>query len=176
LDTVAQSADRLSIVAEHAPEDVRETIVHISAELESRSATLKTLLAEYRAAISETGTTAGNVSGLVEALARTSEQLNQAGVAWSGLLKELNPPGPPLAPGATPPRPFDILDYEKTALAVRATADELRGLLVEVQKTEQAISTRFVDRILRNGIILIVVFFTALLGYRVIAARIPPTG
>ena len=173
-DTVAQSADRLSIVAERAPEEMRATIVNISTELEARSATLAALLVDYRAAITETGTTATSVDGLVEALARTSEQLNQAGVAWSGLLTELNAPGPPLPPGATPPRPFDIRDYENTAIAVRATAEELRVLLGEVQKTEVDISTPFVDRILRNGIILIAVFFAALLVYRLIAARITP--
>ena len=174
-DTVAQSADRLSVAAEQAPEDMHDTIVSISTELESRSATLKALLVEYRAAIADTGSTAGNLQPLIEALARTSEQLNQAGVAWSGLIAQVNAPSPPLPPGEAPPRPFDILDYEKTALAVRATAEEMRALLTQVQKTEENISTPFVDRILRNGIILIAVFFAALLGYRLIASRIAPS-
>ncbi len=174
-DTVAQSADRLSIVAERAPEDMRETIVNISSELEARSATLKALLAEYRAAIKETGTTATSMSSLVEALARTSEQLNQAGVAWNGVLTALNAPGPPLPPGATPPRPFDIVDYEKTAIAMRGTAEQVQAVLGDLEKLNGKISAPILDRVLRDGIILIVVFFAALLTYRLIAARIAPS-
>ncbi len=173
-DTVAQSAERLSVVAENAPEDMRQTIVSISEELELRSATLKTLLAEYREAIDDTGSTADKLAPLIEGLAKTSEQLNQAGVAWTAALTEFNAPSPPLPPGAPPPKPFDITDYEKTAVAVRATAEELRALLATVQKTEEDISTPFADRLLRNGVILIAVFFASMLAYRWIAARIPP--
>jgi hypothetical protein len=173
-DTVAQSADRLSIVAEKAPEDMRQTIVAISDELEQRSKTLKALLVEYRAAIADTGTTVGNVAPLVEGIAKTSEQLNQAGVAWSALVAELNKPSPPLPPGTPPPKPFDIADYEKTAIAIRSTAEEVRGLLSDVQKVEGGVTNSFADRLLRNGLILIAAFFAALLAYRWIAARISP--
>jgi hypothetical protein len=174
-DTVAQSADRLSIVAEKAPEDMRQTIVSISEELELRSAALKALLEEYRAAISDTGKTVVDLAPLIDGLAKTSEQLNQAGVAWAAVLTEFNAPSPPLPPGTPPPKPFDITDYEKTAIAVRSTAEEIRGLLLAVQQTEDAISKPLADRILRNGLILIAAFFAALLAYRLIASRIAPS-
>ena len=96
---VAESANRLSLAAERLPDDTRDTILNVSTELEKRSATLKSLLAEYRGAMTETGATAGNVSSLVEALSRTSEQLNQAGVAWGELVATLRAPGPPTPPG-----------------------------------------------------------------------------
>ena len=164
-DMVAQSADRLSLAAERAPQDMHDTIVSISTELEQRSVTLKALLAEYRSAMTDTSTTATNVNGLVEALARTSEQLNQAGVAWNALMTQVKAPSPP----------FNILDYEKTAIAIRSTAEEVRALLGDVEKVKTGVSVDFTDRILRNGIILIVVFFAALLGYRLISSRIPPS-
>ena len=63
----------------------------------------------------------------------------------------------------------------RAAVAVRATAEELRALLETVQKTEEDISTPFANRLLRNGIILIAVFFAFLLGYRWIASRIAPS-
>ena len=169
---VAESADRLSLAAERLPDDTRETILNVSTELEKRSATLKSLLAEYRGAITETGTTAGNVSSLVEALSRTSEQLNQAGVAWSELVARLKTPGPPAPPGQAESRPFDILEYEKTALAIRSTAEELRGLLGDVDKTREGVATAIADRFLRDGVILILVFFGSLVGYRLLMSRV----
>lgn len=173
LDVMAQSSHRLSLAAEHLPEDVHEAIENVSTQLEARSATLKALLAEYRAAIAETGTTATNLNPLIEALARTSEQLNQAGVAWSALVKEMNAPDPPLPPGQEPPPPFNILDYERTAVAVRSTAEEVRLLLGDVENVKSTVTTDFADRLLRNGLILIAVFFGLLLVYRLISARIP---
>jgi hypothetical protein len=173
-DTVARSADRLSLAAEQAPEDMRLTIVAISEELEQRSATLKALLEEYRAAIADTGSTAASIAPLVDGLAKTSEQLNQAGVAWNALVAELNAPDPPLPPGTPPPKPFDITDYERTAIAIRSTTEEIRAALSDVKGLEGGPATAFADRLLRNGLILIAVFFAGLLGYRVLASRIAP--
>jgi len=169
---VAESANRLSLAAERLPEDTRDTILNVSTELEKRSATLKSLLAEYRGAITETGATAGNVSSLVEALSRTSEQLNQAGVAWGELVATLKAPSPPPRPGQPESKPFDIVEYEKTALAIRSTAEELRGLLGDVEKTREGVVTEIADRLLRDGIILIAVFFAALVGYRLLMSRV----
>lgn len=174
-DSVATSAERLSAVAERAPQDMRETIVGISAELEQRSATLSALLAEYRSAIAETGATAEKTDAVVQALERVSEQVNQAGVAWSGLVADLKAPGPPLQPGEAPPRPFDVLEYERTAVAIRDTAAEVRGLLADLDSAKGALSQTLATVLLRDGVILIAVFFAALLGYRWIASRIAPT-
>lgn len=172
--SVAESANRLSLVAERLPDDTREAILNVSTELEKRSATLKSLLAEYRGAITETGATAGNVSNLVDALAHTSEQLNQAGVAWGELIAKVRTPEPPPQPGEAQSRPFDILEYEKTAVAIRSSAEEIRGLLGDVEKSRENVVTAITHQLLIDGVILIVVFFAALLGYRLIVARIAP--
>lgn len=174
-DSVALSAERLSAVAERAPADMRETIVGISEELELRSVTLKALLAEYRAAIVETGATVEKSDAMVKALERVSEQVNQAGVAWGGLVAALKAPGPPPEPGDAPRRPFDVLEYERTAVAIRDTAAEVRGLLADLETAKGALSQTLASVLLRNGVILIAVFFIALLGYRWIASRIAPT-
>lgn len=174
-ETMAESADRLSLAAENAPEDVRIAIASIAEEIDQRNVALKSLLDDLRATLTDVGTTAGTVAPLIDGLTRASEQLNHAGVSWAEVLKELNAPGPPPPPGTPPPRPFDITEYEQTAIAIRSTAEEMRGLLRDVEKAGDGISTAFVDRMLRNGIILIVVFFAALLGYRLIASRIAPT-
>ncbi len=124
--------------------------------------------------MTDTSKTATDVGSLVEALARTSEQLNQAGVAWNALVAQMNAPSPPPPPGVEPSPPFNILDYEKTAVAIRSTAEEVRALLQDVEKVKTSVTVDFADRLLRDGIILIAVFFAALLGYRLIASRIPP--
>ncbi len=172
---VAQSMDRLSLAAESAPEDVRAAVHEAAAEIDQRNAALRLLLADFRAALTETGATAKDVSGLMDALERTSVQVNQAGVAWSGLVSELSAPDPPLPPGAPPPKPFDILDYEKTAVAIQTTAADLRALMAEIERTGDGVSSAVADRLLRNALILIVAFFAALLGYRWLASRIAPT-
>ena len=175
LQVVAQSADRLSLAAERLPDDAREALLNASAELEARSATLKALLAEYRGAMTDTGTTAASLGPLIEALSRTSEQLNQAGTAWGGLIAELNKPNPPLPPGTPPPRPFDILDYEKTAIAISTTARDVREAVDDLRNSRAVIIEELADRVLRNGIILIAVALVAALAYRFIASRIAPT-
>lgn len=172
---VAESADRMSLAAERLPEDAREALLNASAELEARSGTLKALLVEYRSAISETGTTAGSLAPLIEALSRTSEQLNQAGTAWTGLIAELDKPSPPPLPGQPPPRPFDILDYEKTAIAISTTAKDVQSTIEDLRNSRAVILEDIADRVLRNGIILIAVALVAALAYRLIASRIAPT-
>jgi hypothetical protein len=172
---MAQSAERLSVVAEQAPEDMRQTIVSISQELEARSATLKAMLEDYRAAIESTGATVDKLAPLVDGIARTSEQVNQAGVAWNDVMTQINAPSPPPPPGSPPPRPFDIMEYQQTAVAIRGTAEELRAMLGEVKTLEDNVVGELADRLLRNGLILIGVFFAALLGYRFLAARIAPS-
>ncbi|MFI5314717.1 MAG: hypothetical protein ACHQ6T_03380 [Myxococcota bacterium] len=171
MQRVAESASRLSLAAERLPADTREAIENVSGELEKRSSTLKALLVEYRGAIGETGATAESVSKLVDAISRSSEQLNQAGVAWSGLVKELRAPSLQ-PPGQAEDRAFDIREYEKTAIEIRSTAEAVRALLGDLTKTREGVAADITDRLLRDGIILIGVFFASLLAYRLVAARV----
>jgi hypothetical protein len=173
LESVAESANRLSLVAQQAPEDARQMLLSVSEELEQRSATLKAVLDAYRQAIADTGSTAANIAPLIDGLTKTSEQLNQAVVASTALVAEFNAPSPPLPPGSPPPTPFNIADYERTAIAIRATAEELRELIASARLSEESIAGSIADRLLRNGLILIAAFFVGLLAYRLISARIP---
>jgi hypothetical protein len=98
-DTLAPSSDRLSLAAESLPEDARATLEAASAELEQ----VQKLLAEYRAAVAETTGALTRSQPLVDALARTAEQVNQAGAAWNSIVTQLETPNEPPPPG-TPPR------------------------------------------------------------------------
>lgn len=171
-DTLAKSSDRLSLAAETLPAETRATLEAASQDLEQRSERLKSLLAEYRAAVSETNTTLTSAGPLLEAIAKTSEQLNQAGVAWNDLVTQINAPSPPPPPGAPPPKPFDILEYEKTAQSITKSAEAIRLLLTDAKAAEAGLLAAIARRVVIVGSILIGVFFGALLLYRIGLARI----
>ena len=122
----------------------------------------------------------------------TAAHATDAGKAWEGALKQVylitNPPRDPdvpLPPPQTePPPPLDFKDVARTAenatltaREVRATAVELRAMLEgdaldqRISHAEQATGS-LVVKLTWCGAILILVFFGALLGYRVAAARL----
>ena len=171
-DTLAQSSDRLSLAAESLPEETRNTLQAAGEELEQRSATLQKLLSEYHAAITETNATVTSSQPLLEALAKTSEQVNQAGVAWNAVVAQLNAPSPPPPPGSPPARPFDILEYQRTADSITQSAEQIRLLLGDMKQAEVGLVAAIARRVVVVGSILIGVFFGALLLYRILAARL----
>jgi hypothetical protein len=171
-DTMAESTDRLSLVAESLPAETRATIESAGAQLEQRSAVLNELLAEYRAAMTETNGTITNVAPLMAELAKTAEQVNQAGVAWNDLMTQINAPSPPPPPGSPPPHPFNIMEYHETAQSITKTAEELRLLLGDMQTAEQTVVTAIARRVVVGGAVLIAFFFGALLLYRILAAHL----
>jgi hypothetical protein len=167
-ETLAQSSDRLSLAAESLPEETRATLQAAGAELES----LQKLLAEYRAAVAETNTTLASSQPLMETLARTAEQVNQAGVAWNSIVTQLETPSPPPPPGAPPRKPFDILEYERTAQSITQTAEQVRLLLGDARQAEATLVTAIARRVMVVGVVLIAAFFGCLLAYRILAARL----
>ena len=104
-DSLARSAESLSLTAQELPERLRE------------------LLAEAE----RTGRSLGPLS---QSLERTATAVAAAGSAWGGLVEQLDQP--PADPGQ-PSRPFDIREWEQTAAQVTAAATELRMLLGSVQ-------------------------------------------
>ena len=117
---VAESSTRISETAERLPDEVRETLDQATGTLDR----LEPLL----------------VSGT-----SLMESFDAAGATWTttfqafqemlaGLIPEEDPNAPPPDP-ENPPRPFDILDYAKTAEELTATAAELRVLLDDVRTT-----------------------------------------
>ncbi len=104
-DSLARSAELLSETAQALPETLRE------------------LLAEAE----RTGQSLGPLSASLE---RSATAVAAAGAAWGGLVEELRePPADPSLQG----RPFDIREWEQTAVQVTSAAAELRTLLDSVQ-------------------------------------------
>jgi hypothetical protein len=156
-DSLTSSAEQLSATAQALPETLRE------------------LLAEAE----RTGESLGPLSASLE---RSATAVAAAGVAWGGLVEELRkPPADPSRPG----RPFDIREWEQTALQISVAATELRTLLdsagtlagsnrldgplaelsARVDRVEAG-SRSLVNLAAWRGLQLILVFFVLLFLYR----------
>jgi hypothetical protein len=148
-------------------------------------------LVEVSNIVAQVGPLLGGSERTVKAVGETSASVNETLKTFTEMMKELNPPPPP---GSKPPepkppgKPFDILEYEKTAAQVAVAAASLEKLVAEVNSTIEtnAISTRIqeigntaektvstsqssaqqlTDHIAIRAIEVIAVLFTALLAY-----------
>jgi hypothetical protein len=104
-DSLARSAESLSQTAQMLPESLRE------------------LLAEA----DRTGQSLGPLS---QSLERTAAAVADAGNAWGGLVAALSKP--PADPSKAS-RPFDIREWEQTAVQVSSAATELRAMVDSLQ-------------------------------------------
>jgi hypothetical protein len=131
LETLAESSADFSRAVALLPENLRAQASLLMQELEARQGELQRTLAEARGLVSDTGGASQQLEPLAAALERTAAKVEEAGVAWGALLAEARKPSPESA--GEPARPFDILDYERTATQISAAATELRGLLLEAR-------------------------------------------
>jgi len=153
---------------------------------------VKEIADKAKATVAEVNTTLEKLQETGKWVEATAAHATDAGKAWEGALKQVNlianpprDPDIPLPPPQTEPTPpLDFKDVAKTAenatltaREVHATAVELRAVLEgdaldkRISHAEEATAS-LVARLTWCGAILIVVFFGALLGYRVAAARL----
>lgn len=116
---LAESAERLSRSAESLPADLRG---------ESEA-----LLAEARASMAEISGTLERTSAVSKDLVVLAERAESAADAWRAVVSEVRGPEPGAAAPESERRPFDVLDYERTAARIETAAGELRGLVAELR-------------------------------------------
>jgi hypothetical protein len=131
---------------------------------------------------------------------RSLANASEAGKAWEGAFGQLNlvvnPPKDPNEPPSEPSPPLDMKDIRDAAKYLTSAGQEIRGAVVAVraviegegidqrrkqvdETTEATISKaslsagELIDRLTWRAVIVILVFFGAMLGYRVLASRIP---
>jgi hypothetical protein len=155
-ESVARSADRLAGIAEALPEETRATVQALFDEIERSNATLRPLLADYRAAVADTNAVVAGVQPVVDSLERLAGELDRNG----------EPAG----------RPFDVLEYERTAARIGETTQELRALVSELRGIQGEAVEALVDRVTRNAVLAIAAGLALLLLYRFLAARIAGRG
>jgi hypothetical protein len=159
-ESLARSADELSRTAQALPADMRELL----AEAERSGKSLEPL---------------------AQSLERTATAVGAAGTAWSGLVAGMRD-----RPSDGPPsRPFDIREWDQTALRVSTAAVEMRSLVesLETLSNSEAIPPALADLTLRmerveassrslvdlaalRGLQLIAVFFVLLFLHRRVEA------
>jgi hypothetical protein len=113
------------------------------------------------------------------ALARRRDRRSAAGdgdaAARGQLWREvLGPNDPTPDPNR---RPFDVTEWRDAAHSIGVAAAELRGFATEIETLSGSTALdRAIDRAFWRGAALIVFFFVALLGYRLLATRLtrPP--
>ncbi len=134
LETLAESSADFTRAVSSLPENLRTQASLLIQELEAGQGELQRTLAEARGLVSDTGGASEQLEPLAAALERTAAKVEQAGAVWGALLAEARKPSP--EQGGEPARPFDILDYERTATQISAAATELRGLLVDARSLD----------------------------------------
>jgi hypothetical protein len=130
-ETVVSGRESFALLAESA-ERFSQSAERLPAELRGES---EALLADARESLAEVSTTLERTSAVSKELVVLAERAESAAEAWRAVVSEVR--GPAGEPGAAAPeaerRPFDILDYERTAARIETAAGELRGLVAELR-------------------------------------------
>jgi hypothetical protein len=151
-EAVALAADRISAVAENLPEE-------LGAELTLR-------IQEARATIAELNDALTRAEGLTGPLVHVADRVGDASAQWTALLTEMR------AGAGGDGRPFDIREYEATAVRIADAGLELRGLVSDLKGLDAAASRSLLDAAAWRAALLIGVFFVGLIAYRVVASRL----
>ncbi len=102
----------------------------LASSAEQLSATAQALPGTLHELLAEAERTGQSLEPLSASLERSATAVAAAGAAWNGLFEEFRkPPADPSNPG----RPFDIREWEQTAVQISTAAVELRALLDSVQ-------------------------------------------
>jgi hypothetical protein len=168
-ESMAQSAQQLSAAASTLPSDLGNEASQVVAQVDASQGALRQTLEAARAALADASGAAKSFEPVAAALDRTTEQLKQAGVAWTAMVSAARGPSDAAA-GKSESRPFDIQDYERTAAEINQAAVQLRGLVSETQVASDDVTRRFVDHLAWRAFQLVVVFFALLFVYRRIEA------
>lgn len=193
VSSFARTGERFASVAETLPEDLRTNIIQALEESKQSQEEARNTMQEatrlmqsVTATLAEGDTLAETIKGVVQETNLLSENVMQ--------LQEASKP-PPGTPPKEPGRPFDIIEYQQTIIALTETVRELRGTVEQVhqfvqddslQKTAEVASAeaarvidsavrdseRLVDKIFIRVAALLVLFFFLLTAYQLLKRRL----
>ena len=150
-ESFADGAERISGVAETLPEE-------LGAEFAARLEEARATLAELDSALAR----AENLSG---PLTHVADRVGEASTQWTALLAELG------RDEAGEGRPFDVREYEAAASRVADASRELRALVAELRGLDAGVGAALLNAAAWRAGLLILVFFAALVTYRLAASR-----
>lgn len=152
VERMAASAELLSQTAARLPDDLRKALL------------------ESQGSVDAVGRVVTDAQTLAGPVADAATQLEQASAHWLTILGPNDP-----APNPDK-RPFDVTEWRDAAQSIGAAAAELRGFATEIETLSGSSALdRTIDRAFWRGAALIVLFFAALLAYRLLAARLTRT-
>lgn len=131
--TLLEDIHRVSEGVDRLPERVQAQVARTLEDLDEKQVGLRQTLSDVEATVK-------SASSMFESMQRTAQSLEGAGRAWEPTIREIrrlaegDPDAEP-APADPNAKPFEILDYAKTADALSKAASELRALLVDLNTT-----------------------------------------
>ncbi len=202
-DKGADAVVRVADTVEQLPQRVKEAIRDIEAtqpEFRKTLAEGRGIVELAHTTVDRAGQNIDKLAETFPSVERTTANAKDAGQAWEGAFAQLNllvhRPKDPNEPPRPPAPPFDIKEAARTAEWATKAAGEVKETVVELRQiiegeglderlaqvegtTESALDKTvaraedLIDRITSRAIIVIVVFFVALLGYRFAAVLVP---
>ena len=174
--------DRIEEAAIRAIERVEETQPAFRKTLEKGDETLDKAAAvvdSARKTIDGIGPVLDKVKDNGQWVERASEHLTHAGRAWEGAFEQINLMRK-RDPNQPPPPPMDFKDLATTAEYATKAAEEVHATVVELRAMLEgegltrvgATTNSAIGRLTWSLVIVILVFFATLVGYRFVAARI----
>lgn len=202
-DKGAEAVARVADTVEQLPQRVKETIRDVEAAQPEFRKTLAEGRGIVELAQATVDRASQNIDKLQEtfpSVERTTANAKEAGQAWEGAFAQLNllvhRPKDPNEPPRPPAPPFDIKEAARTAEWATKAAGEVKETVIELRRivegqglderlaqvegtTQSALDKTvaraedLIDRVTWRAIIVIIVFFVALLGYRFAAVLVP---
>jgi hypothetical protein len=189
---IAAAAEQLAQTAEAAPARIRAETEQLLEDVDARQATLQVTLRDARATLAEADQLMHSVDTTSKSLTAMAPALESALAAFEQMMRYLNgdyegaPPKQPKPPGQDS-RPFDVLDFDKTAQSMTAMAAQLQQTLAELRgvvgddavdlrvKAVEAAAQQSIDAargaVLRTGLILLGALFAGLLALKFVPRR-----
>jgi hypothetical protein len=178
-ETIAKSAERVSLVAEKIPGQVAQEREAVMTLLEDRDGRLANLLGEVRNTTDSVHKVTESSERLSANLRDTARGFTETSIAVNQLLTNHSSPPKPDA------KPFDIEPVLQTSANVNQTIVGLNTLLAGTDtlvakkpwaapmQDASALLGEQIDRVFWRALLLIVAFFALLLAYRWVTVRWP---
>jgi hypothetical protein len=136
LEEFSAASTSVAATAKDFPGEVRRTVDAAFASLDERHARLDASIRSAEAVMARAEEALRSAEKPLADAAATAKGIGEAGESWKGtidayhaMVADLYPPKDAAAPAERPGRPFDIREYERTAVELAGTARELRGTI-----------------------------------------------
>lgn len=133
-----KTAERLKETLAALPADVRKEGDALLADIDARQTELRSTIGEVRRALADAREVVEKAGAAGDGFDKTAKSLGDAAKAveaavqsYQAMMREIHPKDAEPKPREPGERPFDVLDWQRTADSVTKTAAELKGALVE---------------------------------------------